>query len=343
MSHVCKTFIAIDGGGTKTEAVQVDEQGRLLAGHVCGATNPNDVGVETAVDLLARAARSLSSMSGVPLTGCYLFGGIAGALNHKEHMQSLLAAALPEAAGVRIDSDVINLLSSELPMGDGACIICGTGSACFLRRKTQLIRIGGWGYLLDSAGSGYSIGRDAMEAVLRAHDGRGQKTCLEDLLAQQLGGWVWDSLSRIYTEGKPLIASMTPAVFEAASQHDPVSEEILDRNARALAEYAQAAWHWLIGGAGHDRVACVDNTTEMPVILGGGVCQHEGASWLARIACHTPPDVPIRYHLAVTPVIWGAVTEAVRMSGFSSVHLSDMRTLFLKEYQQAAPQNPIST
>lgn len=37
-------YIAIDGGGTKTEALLCTERGDILARAVGGATNPNDIG-----------------------------------------------------------------------------------------------------------------------------------------------------------------------------------------------------------------------------------------------------------------------------------------------------------
>ena len=71
-----------------------------------------------------------------------------------------------------------------------------------MRRGQEVFRIGGWGYLLDSAGSGYDIGRQALEAALRAQDGRGCPTALSAKLADALGAPVQDSLTRLYAEGK---------------------------------------------------------------------------------------------------------------------------------------------
>ena len=39
-------YIAIDGGGTKTEALLCTERGDILARAVGGATNPNDIGCD---------------------------------------------------------------------------------------------------------------------------------------------------------------------------------------------------------------------------------------------------------------------------------------------------------
>lgn len=299
--------IGIDGGGTKTEGVLLDGRGCLLARERDGATNPNDIGVDVACRRLADMAETLVERVGVDPRDCCLFGGIAGALNHREDMKQRLSRLRPSLGSVDIGSDVVNLLSCELPEGDGACIVCGTGSACFLRRGRELVRIGGWGYLLDSAGSGYDIGRQGLEAALRAYDRRGAATCLTERLADVLGCPVEQGITRIYDGGKPYIASMAPAVFSAAAEGDEVAEAILNRNAAAIAEYIAAARRWL------------DNDREplpgMTVILGGGISQHYDPAWADRIGRLTDPSLKARIRTAHAPAVWGAAVEAYRRSG----------------------------
>ena len=188
--------IGLDGGGTKTDGVLVGQDGRVLARRCVGASNPNDVGEEASAAVVRALAEVLATEAGVHLADCFVFGGISGALNHREGLTARLRSTVPAPGGVEIDSDMVNLLSAELPDRDGACIICGTGSACFVRRGQEVFRIGGWGYLLDSAGSGYDIGRQALEAALRAQDGRGCPTALSAKLADALGAPVQDSVCR---------------------------------------------------------------------------------------------------------------------------------------------------
>ncbi len=299
--------IGIDGGGTKTEGVLLDGRGCLLARERDGATNPNDIGVDVACRRLAGMAETLVERAGVAPGDCCLFGGIAGALNHREDMKQRLSHLCPSLGSIDIGSDVVNLLSSELPEGDGACIVCGTGSACFLRRGRELVRIGGWGYLLDSAGSGYDIGRQGLEAALRAYDRRGPATRLTERLADVLGCPVEQGITRIYDGGKPYIASMAPAVFSAATEGDEVAEAILNRNASAIAEYIAAARRWL------------DNDREplpvMTVLLGGGISQHYDPAWADRIGRLTDPSLNVKICTAHAPAVWGAAVEAYRRSG----------------------------
>lgn len=294
--------IGMDGGGTKTDAALVDRSGHVLARAQGDASNPNDGGVAHSAAVVTELARRLAETAGVGLDACFLFGGIAGALNHKAALEAAISHDLP-GTGVSIDSDMINLLTAGLGDGDGACVISGTGSACFLRCGGQVTRIGGWGYLLDSGGSGYDIGRQALEAVLRAHDGRGEATALTDRLAERLGAPVPDALTRLYAEGKTLIASLAPAVFEAAAAGDAVSDRILARNAAALGELIAAAYRrWTPG-------------RPLPVVLDGGICRHGHPLWSERVAATLPSDVVAELTLATRPVLWGAVAEGMRRGG----------------------------
>ena len=315
-------FLGIDGGGTKTEAVLIDQTGRILARDKAGSSNPNDVGLDQSVDLLIALSDGLLRKTGLTPADVNLFGGISGVINHRDAMLRMISDRR-HYNRLDVQSDGINLVSSELDEGDGAAIICGTGSACFLRMGRELIRIGGWGYLLDSAGSGYDIGRQAVEAALRAHDKRGEATLLSGLITEALGAPAEQSITKLYAEGKPLIASLAPLVFKADEQGDRQADLILDRNAAALAEYIVTAYRWLCD-AGRQPA-------RMPVVIGGGIGQHYGKRWTDRIAAHVGKDVPADISVACNPVVWGPVVEAVRLNAAHD-DLDKMKATFLRDY-----------
>ncbi len=327
-------YIAIDGGGTKTEGVLTDTRGRILAHAFGTASNPNDVTLAGSVKVLTDVVNTLLEQAGLTmdvLPEVSLFGGIAGGINYGPALETALREAYPAVGALGIRSDIQILLSGELPVGDGACIICGTGSACFLRRGDELIRIGGWGYLLDSGGSGYDIGRDALEAVLRAHDGRalngrrGETTLLTALITARLGGEVHTKITEIYREGKPYIAACAPCVFEAAKAGDAVAQAILNRNARALAEYIEAAWH-------HLTEPDLSETVFLPVVMGGGISQKEADFWLPMVASLVDSAIPVQITVATAPPVFGAVVEAAKQTDGDEVDFSALRSAFMGAY-----------
>lgn len=326
-------YIGLDGGGTKTQGVLTDATGMILSHRLAGASNPNDVTPERAVAVLSDLITSLLSDAGLTESdhpSVSLFGGIAGGINHGPRLESGLRVAFPRFSHITIRSDAHILLSGELPTGDGACIICGTGSVCFLRRGDTLIRIGGWGYLLDSGGGGYDIGRDALEAVLRAHDGRGEPTVLTQRITARLGGEVHTKITDVYREGKPYIAACAPDVFEAAEEGDAVATAILHRNARKLAEYLEAAWKHLTA---RESPAC------LPVVMGGSISRKASPFWSELVASLVDPTVPVRVTVATAPPVFGAVVEAATQAS-EPQRLPDYHTLrerFMQSYGDLAP------
>ncbi len=323
-------LIGIDGGGTKTEAVLSDRYGHVLARRIDGPSNPNDVTLAASASVLTRLTEAV--LADVGLKNAYhtvsLFVGVAGGLNHGPALTEALRCALPALGAVAVSSDVTILLSSELPEGDGACLVCGTGSACFLRIGNAVTRIGGWGYLLDSGGGGYHLGRDALEAVLMAHDGRGPATALTNRLAAHYGDAVPNLITPIYREGKPYIASCAPCVFEAAfSDRDAVAAAILERNARALAAYIDAAYvKW------SPRADTNSKRGSLPVILGGSISRHRPA-FVAQISSLLAPETSATLRVAEAPAVLGALFEARHLLGNeASVSTAAFSDRFSKTY-----------
>ncbi|CDJ99793.1 ATPase domain-containing protein [Microbacterium sp. C448] len=171
------------------------------------------------------------------------------------------------AAGVsgltRIESDAANLRSLlDLPVdvrrvilahdsvtsflgalgdGTGAVVAAGTGVVTLGVGRSRVARVDGWGNIMGDAGSGYWIGREALDAVMRAHDGRGERTALTDLVKQR-----WPDIESAYIELQAtddrvaLVASLAHRVTELASE-DGVAAQICLRAARELSVSATAA------------------------------------------------------------------------------------------------------
>jgi len=65
----------------------------------------------------------------------------------------------------------------------GAVIISETGSILVgLRHDGQIVRVGGWGWLVGDAGSAVGLGKAVARAVFHAADGLGALTSLTALL-----------------------------------------------------------------------------------------------------------------------------------------------------------------
>lgn len=287
-----KYVIAVDGGGTKTVGALADLNGEVLNYKVCGASNPNDVGEEAAGQRIAALVRCLADESEGWIAAVY--AGISGAVGHEKALRRAINTACPDTA-IRVEGDVYNLfglLPGDLDR-DAAAIICGTGSVCFVRKDGILHRLGGWGYLLDSNGGAYSVGRDGLEAALRHFDGRGKKTILYELAQSYLGDKPENSIGRIYKEGKPFIAGFAPDVLRAAAEKDAAAMHIAEKAAGAIAEYIGAASE-LLG-------------KDFDCIIGGGMIHDP----LMKSMLSEIPGVNLIY--PEREQVFGALNQALKM------------------------------
>jgi len=251
-------YLGIDGGGTKTEFVLADEEGKCLNRVVLGSCNPNDIGMEQTLHVLRQGIRELCEA--VSQEKISVFAGIAGGAageNGKKIQEFLKNYAFGRTKN---GSDVMNAVAAFLGKKNGAAVIMGTGSIAFAQKEEKQFRVGGYGYLLGDPGSGFSIGRDGIAAALAAEDGSGPGTILQKFINAQAGGdSVWGQVSDFYKGGKREIASYAPMVFSAYEKGDPVASAILRRNMQGIAEMIEG---------------CARYFPEMdviPVVLGGGV------------------------------------------------------------------------
>ncbi|MBM5809340.1 MAG: N-acetylglucosamine kinase [Cyanobacteria bacterium M_surface_9_m1_291] len=132
---------------------------------------------------------------------------------------------------------------------DGILLISGTGCiALGCNAAGQLHRCGGWGWLLDGAGSAMDIGRDGLALSLQMADGRQPDTALRPALWQALGlaSDAADAPQAIkglvvqFAFGAAGFARLAPVVHAQAAAGDAQALAIVQRSADALAAMASA-------------------------------------------------------------------------------------------------------
>jgi N-acetylglucosamine kinase-like BadF-type ATPase len=237
---MAQVFIGVDGGGSKTGAVVVDEQGREIGRGIAGASNYQSIGLEAAlanVKTAIQAALTAAQFSGLPDFALIGVAGIDRPQDQSRWQQALDQGA-PLARQVELIGD-FELILYTLPEQTGLGLICGTGSIAFGRDgRGKRTRSGGWGYFFGDEGSGLWFGREALQAAVKASDGRGPKTSLLDLILQewQLAdpssfiGEVYVSSPDRSGVDNTKIARLAPLVFQAAEAGDDVAK-LLIRNA----------------------------------------------------------------------------------------------------------------
>ncbi|MCR8632924.1 N-acetylglucosamine kinase [Paenibacillus radicis (ex Xue et al. 2023)] len=265
-----RRFLAVDGGGTKTALLVGDEEGHVLSLSYGGSSNlksrPWDE-VKTELSGLIRRGLELSGSSREQVAGIVL--GLAGSdrPEDKARIVEHLAAELPQQAVITVYNDAITALAAGTFGERGMVLISGTGSICcgFDPATDEYIRVGGWGYVFGDEGSGFDLGKRGLQAVMKAYDGRTAPTLLTDKILARLSLASPDKLITAIYEADNMrakVASLSPAVFEAAKEGDAAAEFIVSEAVRELAALAAATHCKLKHG-----------TDKTPLILSGGVFQ----------------------------------------------------------------------
>lgn len=240
--------LGIDAGGTQTRWALVSTAGEVVAsGEVAGVTG---LQVDSAVgrDVLRRTFAELAEQ--VLQHGCpaQVFAGLTGFSGQRDALRRMIADPLCLSAGaVTLSSDIeISYLDIFRP-GEGYVVYAGTGSiAAFIDEDGELHRAGGFGVMLDDAGGGFWIAREALRHIWRGEDeapGAWRRSPMARRVFELVGGSDW-SQSRAFVYGRERgeIGKLALAVAAAADE-DWVAYGILQSAGRELARLAMVMVH----------------------------------------------------------------------------------------------------
>ena len=226
-----------DVGGTTTSVVVSD--GDQVLGRAEGqgaAVRPGRALVSATT--IAEVVRSALAAAG-RLRCDALVVGAAGAGRETEREELRLALRGEGfAERIAVTTDIEIALVAAFGDGPGIVLTSGTGSVSVARDPGGgLHRCGGYGWQMGDEGSGYAIGRGALGAVSRAADGRSPRTELTHRLLTATRSENLESLIRWAAKATPAeLASLAPAVLEAAAKADTVAQGIVDYAARELVQ-----------------------------------------------------------------------------------------------------------
>lgn len=258
----CNYFLGIDGGGTKTVFKFIDENGAVINKIYKGSSNPNDIGMENTTAVLKEGISEVCS--GIPYSKVTMFAGLSGGGLTSENVV-LLNRFFKKFGFYTFDngSDVENLVALS-NYEKCVLVIMGTGFIVYALNGEERKRISGWGQFFDDGGSGYTIGRDAITAVLCEADGSGKQTKLTSLLEERIGESVPMHLAKFYQGGKKYIAEFANLVFLAAESGDTVSIDILERNMAFVADKINTALLDLVSNSDCENIS---------VLFSGGISE----------------------------------------------------------------------
>jgi N-acetylglucosamine kinase-like BadF-type ATPase len=204
-------YLGIDGGGSKTAFVLEDESGEIIGRAETGPSNWISAGKEEAGRNIAAGIRQLNSVPDV--VGCGFAG--AGRPEGIQFFKDSLSALLPKAQ-IFVETDAFISYIGAIGLEPGILLIAGTGSIAIGRRVDgSMVRVGGWGPIFGDEGSGFWIGREAIQAALRANDAGAES----DFVSSVCEALTLNSITDVSTAWKSgaltvrSVASLTALIF----------------------------------------------------------------------------------------------------------------------------------
>ena len=238
--------IGIDGGGSGVRVVVTTPDLTVLGSAEGASANPNSAGREAAAQAIQQtihAALASANLTAGDVSA--VATGIAGTVTLRDWVRQTVSVVLPDAA-IHVATDFEIALVGANGERRGILILSGTGSVAFgVNAAGESLQVGGWGYLLGDEGSGYLLGLQALQAIVRAADGRGQPTRLTDAILQALNlSEPSDLIQWIYSTTRTRdVARLAPLVLAAAD--DPAAQAIITECVRELALMAHTVAHRL--------------------------------------------------------------------------------------------------
>jgi N-acetylglucosamine kinase-like BadF-type ATPase len=270
-------LLAVDGGGTNTQALVTDLDGNVLSRGLGPSSNLHNVGFDRSCEAISTAIEgALAQVRGSApaatatasarwrtagiAAACLGLSGVDSAQDEAQVSRWVKDQAIAPRFMVVNDSELV--LAGGTPAGWGVALISGTGSVCLGRSaEGRSARVGGWGPLLGDEGSGYHIARLALLRATQAADGRAEAPAL---LKGVLRHWSLSEPTALIrhvhapTTTAADLAGLAGVVLDLAGRNDPVATEVITEAAHELARHI-------------DTVVRILRLTKPPIALGGGL------------------------------------------------------------------------
>lgn len=236
-------ILGVDGGGSKTTVQIADISGKVISQAVSGSSSYKSVGINRAIGNLNTAVFDAVKKLKVTrdiyfISSCFGFAGNDAGEDSKTYRKIVFNDKLNSylnPKGTIICNDTRIGLESGSESKNKIIIIAGAGSNCFgINEDGKQAGASGWDFILADEGSGYSVGLKALKAIVKAYDGRGEKTLLSKTILEELNlneipdlvKWAYGGLFP-----KDKISALAETVSNTAKMGDKVSIDILAEEA----------------------------------------------------------------------------------------------------------------
>lgn len=233
-------YLGVDGGGTKTAFILIDDKGEITAYSVQGTCHYLQLGLDRFRKTLLTGINKICRQAGIDISDiAYSFFGLPAYGENKTDIPLLenIVAGLIGSNNFMCGNDVEAGWAGSLACRPGINIVGGTGAIGFGRdSEGNTGRASGWGYFCGDEGSAYWLGKRLLSLFGKQADGRKEKSRLYYIVKEEFDlKRDLDLINVVYEDlGKKRdqIASLAMLVYRAAREGDKQAIKLYKQAAR---------------------------------------------------------------------------------------------------------------
>ncbi len=262
-------YLGVDGGGTKTAIVVINEKGNILSYVETQGCNYLQYGFKHYKQTLEEGILTACNEAGLQIKDLeYSFLGIPS-YGETTKAVPMLEQVVEDVLGskkFKCGNDVEAGWAGSLACQPGINLVAGTGAIGFGRdQQGNTARCSGWGYFCGDEGSAYWLGKKVIELFAKESDGRLEKSPIHEIVKKELcldrDFDLIHILHNVYNLKRDKVARLQLLLFEAAKAGDK----------NAIETYRQAAYEYSLTVDAIIRKLNFDRSKKVVVSCSGGV------------------------------------------------------------------------
>ncbi len=325
-------MLAVDGGGSKTTAVIVDDDGYVLGYGKSGCSNHQVCGKEVAFLSIETAVHQAIRMAGMESSDI-IHGVFALAGLDRDKDYQIMDKIVQELSffSYQLVPDTLAGLCMGSAGLTGIVLICGSGSNAFGRNSLgETIQIGGFGWLFGDSAGGRELAREAFRYAIRSYEGREQSSLLTSLVPRHMG---YPSMESMIQEAldqglADVPVTLAEVLHSAASHEDELANRILKEAGVELGKAGLAVYRYMNQLGGFHP-----GTGKIPVVLVGSVLQKGKNPTLLNALKTTMQEDHFSWILPEFDPVFGAV-----LYGWQHLKVDNDRDLVVDHFIKGSEQ-----
>ncbi|WP_274364987.1 N-acetylglucosamine kinase [Paenibacillus thermotolerans] len=262
-----RLIMGVDGGGSKTYTVIVDEAGNKLGSGVSGCGNHQVNGIDETIRNIRESMEIALKEADLQASDIdFVQYGLAGADREKDFAILRPALGCLPIPNWDVVCDTMEGLRTGSKDNIGVILVCGSGTNAAGRNPSgQTVQTGGFGYLYGDAAGGGHMASETFRAAVRSWEYREIPSILPDMVAQFLGFSDFEQTLNHYLDHElySVPRNVTIVLHEAADKGDLLAIQLLETTGKELGIAANSVIR---------RLGGFDGVT-IPIVLVGSVLQ----------------------------------------------------------------------